>query len=262
MLIRITHPALSQSVVAAIDSAIATALTTTVNPKPVLDCAANPNYPASTKNDFFFIGTAGKIGGASGISVETGDSVYCLATNAGGTQAAVGSSFTISQTNIPGLTTVGLALAVIPTPAEASYVRLNADGSVTTLTATELKSALALPCEIQLAVSDMTTAITAGTNKISFRMPFAMNVTSVRAALDVAQASGNIFTVDINEAGASILSTKLTVDNTATTSTTATTPAVISDAALADDALISVDVDQIGNESAKGLTLVIKGTRA
>ena len=118
------------------------------------------------------------------------------------------------------------------------------------------------PCEIQLAASDETTALTAGASKVSFRMPFAMTLTDVRASLVTAQASGTIFTVDINEAGVSVISTKLTIDNTELTSVTAATPPVISDSALADDALITIDIDQIGDGTAKGLKVLLKGTRA
>ena len=118
------------------------------------------------------------------------------------------------------------------------------------------------PCEIQLAASDETTALTTGTSKVSFRMPFAMTVTEVRASLVTAQTSGTIFTVDINEAGVTILSTKLTIDNTELTSVTAATPPVISDSALADDALITIDIDQIGDGTAKGLKILLKGVRA
>lgn len=118
-----------------------------------------------------------------------------------------------------------------------------------------------LPTEIQLAASDETTALTAGTAKVTFRMPHAMTLTAVRASLTTAQASGSIFTVDINEGGLTILSTKLTIDNTEKTSTTAATPAVISDTALADDAEITIDIDQIGNGSATGLKITLIGTR-
>jgi hypothetical protein len=115
--------------------------------------------------------------------------------------------------------------------------------------------------EIQLAASDETTALTTGTAKVTFRMPYAMTLTAVRASLTTAQASGSIFTVDINEGGTSILSTKLTIDNTEKTSTTAATPAVISDTALADDAEITIDIDQIGNGTATGLKITLIGTR-
>ena len=118
-----------------------------------------------------------------------------------------------------------------------------------------------LPAEVQLAASDETTALTTGTAKVTFRMPFAMTLTDVRASLTTAQTSGAIFTVDINEAGVSVLSTKLTIDNNEKTSVTAATPAVISDSALADDAEITIDIDQIGNGTAKGLKITLIGTR-
>lgn len=89
-----------------------------------------------------------------------------------------------------------------------------------------------------------------------------MIVSSVRASLTTAQASGNIFTVDINEAGTSILSTKLTINNGEKTSTTAATPPVVSDTSLADDAEMTIDVDQIGSGDATGLKVIIKGTQA
>jgi hypothetical protein len=119
---------------------------------------------------------------------------------------------------------------------------------------------------IGVAFSDETTDITTGTAKVTFRMPFAMTLLSgaagVRLSLSAAQASGSIFTVDINESGTTILSTKLTIDNTENTSTTAATPAVISDTALADDAEITVDVDQVGAAGARGGKVWLIGRRA
>lgn len=113
-----------------------------------------------------------------------------------------------------------------------------------------------------LAASDETTALTAGTAKLTFRMPYAMTLTAVRASLTTAQASGSIFTVDINESGTSVLSTRLTIDNTEKTSTTAAAAAVISDTALADAAEITVDIDQIGDGTAKGLKVYLIGVPA
>ena len=114
---------------------------------------------------------------------------------------------------------------------------------------------------LTIACSDETTELTAGTAKITFRIPYAMTLTEVRANLNTAQTSGSVFTVDINENGSSILSTKLTIDNTEKTSTTASTPAVISDSSLADDAEITIDIDQVGNGTAKGLKVTLIGTR-
>lgn len=112
---------------------------------------------------------------------------------------------------------------------------------------------------IIIAIGDETTPLTTGTAKVTFRMPYAFTLTGIRASLTTAQASGSIFTVDVNEGGASILSTKLTIDNTEKTSTTAATAPVISDTALADDAEITIDIDQIGNGTAVGLKVVMIG---
>lgn len=112
---------------------------------------------------------------------------------------------------------------------------------------------------ICIACSDETTALTTGTAKATFRMPYAMTLSAVRASLTTAQASGSIFTVDINEGGTTILSTKLTIDNTEKTSTTAATAPVISDTALANDAEITIDIDQIGASGAAGLKVWLIG---
>lgn len=121
-----------------------------------------------------------------------------------------------------------------------------------------------IPVSIRLDVGDETTACTTGTAKKTFRMPHAMTVTAVRGSLTTAQAAdggGGIFTVDVNEGGVSILSTKLTIDNNEKTSTTAVTAPVISDSSLADDAEITIDIDQVGDGSAAGLKVTLIGTR-
>jgi hypothetical protein len=163
------------------------------------------------------------------------------------------------HTTLPSVAGSGIAKVVNGVFQSPASTIVNADVSASAAIA--ISKLAPLPVEIQVACSDETTAITAGTNKVTFRMPHAMTVTSVRASLTTAQASGSIFTVDINEGGVSILSTKLTIDNTEKTSTTAATAPVISDTALADDAEITVDVDQIGNGTATGLKVTIIGTR-
>ncbi len=111
------------------------------------------------------------------------------------------------------------------------------------------------------AASDETIALTAGTQKLTFRMPCLLTGAAVRANLKTAQASGSIFTVDINQNGTSILSTKLTIDNTEKTSTTAATAAVISNTTWADDAEFTVDIDQVGDGTAVGLKIMMYGAR-
>jgi hypothetical protein len=161
-------------------------------------------------------------------------------------------------------------LNTLITPATATKVTYDAKGMIlsgTNITTADvsglgtLATQSTIPVVIQLACSDETTAITAGTGKVTFRMPHAMTLTGVRASLTTAQTSGNIFTVDINEGGTSVISTKITIDNTEKTSTTAVTAPVISDSSLADDSEITIDVDQIGDGTAKGLKITLIGTR-
>lgn len=113
---------------------------------------------------------------------------------------------------------------------------------------------------IIIAAGDETTAICAATGKTEFQMPYAFTLTSVRATLTTAPTTSGLFTVDINEGGTTILSTKLTIDLTEKTSTTAATAAVISDAALADGGIITIDVDAIsGGASEAGLKVYLIG---
>lgn len=111
----------------------------------------------------------------------------------------------------------------------------------------------------EFALSDETTAITTGTAKLTWRAPHAMTITAVRASLSTTSSSGNP-TVDINEAGSTILSTKLSIDSSEKTSTTAATAAVISDSSIADDSEITFDIDTAGT-GAKGLKVKIYYTR-
>jgi hypothetical protein len=89
-----------------------------------------------------------------------------------------------------------------------------------------------------------------------------MTLTDVRGSLSTAQASGTTFAVDVNNVsgGGSIFSTTLTIDNTEKTSVTAAVPAVIVNPNLADDDEITIDVDTIGNGTAKGLKITLIGT--
>lgn len=124
----------------------------------------------------------------------------------------------------------------------------------------ELETGSGLPAvteSLVVAVGDETTAITTGTAKVTFRMPYALTLTAVKASLTTASSSG-IPTVDINEGGSSILSTKLTIDAGEKTSVTAATAAVVSDAALAADAEITIDIDVAGT-GATGLKVYLIG---
>lgn len=118
---------------------------------------------------------------------------------------------------------------------------------------------LVLLTALPIACSNETTVIDATGQKISFRMPYAMTLTGVKASLNASQPSGSIFTIDIYEGGISVLGTKLTIDNTETTSKTAATAATITDTALAEDAVITIGVTQIGDAGAAGLKVSLIG---
>jgi len=110
------------------------------------------------------------------------------------------------------------------------------------------------------AMSDETTILTAGTGKLEFVMPFGFEVTAVLITLTTAGTGAALVTVDINDDGATILSTKLTIDASEKTSSTAATPAVISSSTIAANSVITCDLDTIDTDNvATGLKVYITG---
>lgn len=115
---------------------------------------------------------------------------------------------------------------------------------------------------VQLQVVPDDTVLTAGTQKASLRMPYGMVLSAVRASIATTQTSGSLVTVDINKFGGfytSILATKITIDNGERTSVTAATPPVIESPILGFDVDISVDIDGVGDGTAKGLRITLLG---
>jgi len=115
-----------------------------------------------------------------------------------------------------------------------------------------------------ISCSDETTNLTTGNAKVTFHMPFAMTLTAVKATVTTAPVGSTII-VDIEEAGATILTTLLTIDASEKTSSSAATSAVIGGAgpALADNALLTFDIDGVGSSAkGKGLKVTLYGVRA
>lgn len=79
-----------------------TAVTGLLDFKGSTDASSNPNYPAASKGDAYVVSVAGKVGGASGKSVDVGDMYVATADNAGGTEAGVGASWTVLEHNLVG----------------------------------------------------------------------------------------------------------------------------------------------------------------
>lgn len=111
-------------------------------------------------------------------------------------------------------------------------------------------------------ITDDATAVTAGAGKFYFDFPYAFHIVSVSASLAQPQLSGSPFLVDINKDGVSILSTRISIDNTEISSSTASTQPVVSIADMATNSRIVIDIDSVGDGNAKGLTVTIVGRRS
>lgn len=103
----------------AVKAAIATAVTGLLDFKGSTDASSNPNYPAASKGDTYVVTVAGKIGGASGVSVDVGDMYFATADNAGGTQASVGASWSVLEHNLAGALLSGNNLSDVANAATA-----------------------------------------------------------------------------------------------------------------------------------------------
>lgn len=116
---------------------------------------------------------------------------------------------------------------------------------------------------IPVAVGDESTAMTTGTGKVTFRMPYAFNLTKVKLSVNTAP-TGSTIIVDVNKNGASIFTTRPSIDATEKTTQSAAVAAVLTATplALADDDEISIDIDQIGSTIAgAGLKVYLIGYR-
>ena len=98
---------------------VASAVTGLLDFKGSTDCSANPNYPAASKGDAYYVSVAGKIGGASGKSVDVGDVYVASADNAGGAEGSVGTSWFVLEHNLAGALVAGNNLSDVTSAASA-----------------------------------------------------------------------------------------------------------------------------------------------
>lgn len=115
------------------------------------------------------------------------------------------------------------------------------------------------PTVFPIACTDETTGISTTGTKVTFRMPYAMTLQSIRASLTTSQAVGSAITVNVLQNGTSLFSTKITIDNTTTSSKQAAVQSVLASQTLTDDAQITVSVDQVGDGTATGLKVYLIG---
>jgi hypothetical protein len=110
-----------------------------------------------------------------------------------------------------------------------------------------------------VALTDETSNAYVGTSIMTFRSPYALTITEVRASANTAPTGATLI-IDILESGTSILGTKLSIDATEKTSETAAAAAVISAAGIVDDAELRFDITQVGSTlPGAGIKVTIKG---
>ncbi|MGL5075112.1 MAG: hypothetical protein ACRDBG_04640 [Waterburya sp.] len=103
---------------------------TVVAPPSDLDCSTNPNYPAATRGQTFYVTVAGRIGGTAGETVNVGDLIICKNNSASGDEATVGNNFFVVESNRDKTTETNLGLIQLATLAEV-MAGLVADKAVT-----------------------------------------------------------------------------------------------------------------------------------
>lgn len=195
------------------------------------DCSANPNYPAALKGDAYVVTVAGKIGGASGITVAVGDVYFANADNVGGTQAGVGTSWQVLEHNLVGallsannlsdLTSVSTALdnlgftadaktfialanyAAMRTALGAAIAGAATASGLTMATARLLGRTTASSGAIEEIAVGAGLSFASGTLKLaSYIIPFQIIATPTVSELLLLHAAGDAFTIPANFSGA------------------------------------------------------------
>ena len=119
---------------------------------------------------------------------------------------------------------------------------------------------------IPVSVARDTDAVTLGNAKTTFRTPYPIALSSIKASLTTAQASGSLLTLDVKyyngETWLSVFDvTLLSFNNGSRTTVNAVTPAVLGPNEFPADTEMRVDVTQVGNGTAAGLKLNLLGNQ-
>jgi len=217
--------------------------------------------------------TAGDILNAKGdILSRTSSALARLALGPNGTvlTAASGESTGLIWATPNALTTTkgdlsGFSSVPARVPIGSNLAVLTADSSAT------LGLAWTAPANPQesfiVACSDESTALTTGTAKVSFRIPYAFTLNAGAGGITAScnqDPSGAILTIDVNEGGTTIMNNvnKLQIAIGSTTSVGGVAP-VLTDVNLAANALMTVDIDQIGSgDAGTGLKITLIGVKA
>lgn len=181
---------LSQAATAAA-TAISTAVTGLLDFKGTTDASTNPNYPAASKGDAYIISVAGKIGGASGTSVDAKDWVVATADNAGGTQASVGTSWSVLEHNLLGAILSANNLSDLASPPTA-LANLGAQAALVSATNIKTVNGTSILGSGNLVVS--------GSSGSTITFDEAIPFNSICSAMEASLAADVNFTVDSTDA--------------------------------------------------------------
>lgn len=122
-----------------------------------------------------------------------------------------------------------------------------------------IPSVVGTPFELEIAVSDESTALTTGTAKASFFAQMDATITEVFTGVSAAQSSSGVVTSDLNKNGSTMFSTNPSIDASENTSLTGTA-AVLSTTTWTKGDKMTIDIDAAGT-GAKGLKMIVRGTR-
>lgn len=222
----------------------------------------------ATMTGALFLKKAANIASASNVNLDTATGNYGTITGTTGinsftfTQGIFFATFDGVLTITPGASLIVPGSTAFDTDDGGTAIMVANGSGVTKIVSYERANGKQLveSAEILIAVGDESTAITTGNAKITFRAPFAMTLDAIpRGSLTTASSSGHV-AVDINVSGSSIFSTVLKIDENTVTSVASGTPAVLSTTSIADNAAITIDVDDDGT-NATGLKVLLRGYR-
>ncbi len=105
-----------------LDAALAALSGVTIKAPTDVDCSTSPDYPVSDPGESYYVTVAGLIGGASGVPVNVGDTIYCKnpAGSTGGDEATVGTDFFIVESNRDQATETQLGVCARATQTEVN----------------------------------------------------------------------------------------------------------------------------------------------
>ena len=200
--------------------------------KGALDCSTNPNYPAADTGHTYRITVAGKLGGASGVTVQAGDSATCYhdGTTAGD-QATVGTYWNIIERNLDAATETVAGIVELATVAE---INTGTDPARPICPDQYQASARNVRhVDICVVAPDAGVAANATTVLGKWESPFAGVIEAVGAYNAVAGVTGTA-TYDIHLNGQTIMSSaKISIETGEDSSRDATTQPTLTTTALA-----------------------------